>query len=142
MPPCEPGEKLLKACVDAHRRAQIFLVWRRVLNSSAFVLGKSVAAASARRRTALEVRRTKELIAEGDARAIRIQADERRIFVEIPLTPAATGGGVITLAAPACGAGGRRRALVARVKVESASSTEQMVLGDSVFIAVHAFQVA
>ena len=62
--------------------------------------------------------RIKELIREGNARAVRVKSDDGKIFLEIPLTPAAVTGGVVVLAAPWVAVLTGIAALVARVHVE------------------------
>jgi hypothetical protein len=69
------------------------------------------------------VERIKQLMAEGNARAVRVTTDDGKIFLEIPLTPAAITGGVVMLAAPWLAVLAAVAALVARAKVE--------VLGDA-----------
>jgi hypothetical protein len=64
------------------------------------------------------VERIKELIAEGNARAIRVRTEDGKIFLEIPLTAGAITGGVVALAAPWLVILGALAALVTRVKVE------------------------
>lgn len=64
------------------------------------------------------VDRIKELLAEGNARAIRVRTDDGKVVLEIPLTAGAVTGGVVVLAAPWLAILGALAALVARVKVE------------------------
>ena len=46
------------------------------------------------------IERIKELIREGNARAVRVKTEDGKIFLEVPLTPAAITGGVVAIAAP------------------------------------------
>jgi hypothetical protein len=62
--------------------------------------------------------RIKQLIEEGNARAVRVTTDDGKIFLEIPLTPAAITGGVVVLAAPWLAVLAAIAGLVARVRVE------------------------
>jgi hypothetical protein len=64
------------------------------------------------------IERIKELIKDGNARAVRVRSDDGKIFLEIPLTPAAIAGGVVALAAPWIAVLTAIAALVARVHVE------------------------
>jgi hypothetical protein len=64
------------------------------------------------------IERIKELIKDGNARAVRVRTDDGKIFLEIPLTPAAITGGVVVLAAPWIAVLAAIAALVARVRVE------------------------
>jgi hypothetical protein len=64
------------------------------------------------------VERFKELIKDGNAKAVRVRTDDGKIFLEIPLTPAAITGGVVVVAAPWIAVLTAIAALVARVRVE------------------------
>jgi hypothetical protein len=64
------------------------------------------------------IERIKQLVEEGNARAVRVTTDDGKIFLEIPLTPAAVAGGVVVLAAPWLAVLAAIAGLVARVKVE------------------------
>jgi hypothetical protein len=77
------------------------------------------------------VERIKELIAEGNARAIRVRTEDGKIFLEIPLTAGAIGGGVMALAAPWLAILGALAALVTRVKVEIVHEPPNETPGDS-----------
>ena len=62
--------------------------------------------------------RIKELIKDGNAEAVRVKTDDGKVFLEIPLTPAALTGGVVVLAAPWVAVLAAIAALVAHVRVE------------------------
>ena len=64
------------------------------------------------------IERIKELIKDGNAKAVRVRTDDGKIFLEIPLTPAAITGGVVVLAASWVAVLAAIAALVARVHVE------------------------
>jgi len=64
------------------------------------------------------IERIKELIKDGNAKAVRVRTDDGKIFLEIPLTPAAITGGVVVLAAPWIAVLTAIAALVAHVRVE------------------------
>lgn len=64
------------------------------------------------------VERIKELIKDGNAKAVRVKTDDDKIFLEIPLTPAAITGGVVVVAAPWIAVLTAIAALVAHVRVE------------------------
>lgn len=64
------------------------------------------------------IERIKELIADGNAKAVRIRTDDGKVFVEIPLTPAAITGGVVALAAPWVAVLAAIAALVGRLRLE------------------------
>jgi hypothetical protein len=64
------------------------------------------------------VERIKELIADGNAKAVRVRTDDGKIFLEIPLTPAAITGGVVALAAPWIAVLAAIAALVSRLRLE------------------------
>jgi|SoiMethySBSTD1v2_1073268.scaffolds.fasta_scaffold852750_2 uncharacterized protein DUF4342 len=64
------------------------------------------------------IERIKELIKDGNAKAVRVRTDDGKIFLEIPLTPAAITGGVVTLAAPWLAVLTAIAALVVRVHIE------------------------
>ena len=60
----------------------------------------------------------KELSKDGNAKAVRVRTDDGKIFLEIPLTPAAITGGVVVVAAPWIAVLTAIAALVARIRVE------------------------
>ena len=64
------------------------------------------------------IERIKELIKDGNAKAVRVRTDDGKIFLEIPLTPAAITGGVVALAAPWLAVLTAIAALVVRVHIE------------------------
>ncbi len=64
------------------------------------------------------VERIKQLIAEGNAHTLRIKTDDSRIFLEIPLTPAAFAGGVAMIASPWLVVLATVAGLVARVTIQ------------------------
>ena len=64
------------------------------------------------------IERIKELIRDGNAKAVRVRTDDGKIFLEIPLTPAAITGGVVVVAAPWIAVLTAIAALVARIRVE------------------------
>jgi len=63
------------------------------------------------------IERIKELIADGNAKAVRVRTDDGKIFLEIPLTPAAITGGV-AVAAPWAAVLAAIAALVGRLRLE------------------------
>jgi uncharacterized protein DUF4342 len=64
------------------------------------------------------IERIKQVVGDGNARAVRVRTDDGKIFLEIPLTATAVTGGVVVLAAPWLAILAALAALVARVKVE------------------------
>jgi hypothetical protein len=64
------------------------------------------------------LKRIKELIKDGNAKAVRVRTDDGKIFLEIPLTPAAITGGAVVLAAPWVAVLTAIAALFTRVRVE------------------------
>src|SRR5262245_45884822 len=64
------------------------------------------------------IERIKERIAYGNAKAVRVRTDDGKIFLEIPLTPAAITGGVVALAAPWVAVLAAIAALVGRLRLE------------------------
>jgi hypothetical protein len=64
------------------------------------------------------IERIKELVKDGNAKAVRVRTDDGKIFLEVPLTPAAITGGVVVVAAPWLAVLTAIAALVARVRVE------------------------
>jgi hypothetical protein len=60
----------------------------------------------------------KELINHGNAKAVRVRTEDGKIFLEIPLTPAAITGGVVVVAAPWLAVLAAIAGLVARVRLE------------------------
>jgi hypothetical protein len=64
------------------------------------------------------IERVKELIADGNAKAVRVRTDDGKLFLEIPLTPAAITGGVVALAAPWVAVLAAIAALVGRLRLE------------------------
>src|SRR5262245_3011400 len=68
------------------------------------------------------IERIKELIKDGNARAVRVRTDDGKVFLEIPLTPVAITGGVVVIAAPWIAVLMAIAALVARVRVEVVSN--------------------
>jgi hypothetical protein len=64
------------------------------------------------------VRRVEELIAEGNARSLRILSRRGKVLLEIPLTAGAVSGGVIVLAAPWLAVIGAIAGAVANVRIE------------------------
>lgn len=64
------------------------------------------------------VQRVKDLVAEGNARAVRVTTDDGKVFLEVPLTPAAVTGGIFALAVPWLAVLTTLAAVVAHVKVQ------------------------
>ena len=64
------------------------------------------------------IERIKELIADGNAKAVRVRTDDGKIFLEIPLTPAAITGGVVAVTAPWVAVLAAIAALVGRLRLE------------------------
>ncbi|HZP19805.1 MAG TPA: DUF4342 domain-containing protein [Bauldia sp.] len=64
------------------------------------------------------VERVRELIAEGNAKAVRLRTEDGRVFLEIPLTAGAVAGGVTVLAAPWLAILGALAALVTKIRLE------------------------
>jgi len=62
--------------------------------------------------------RIDELIKEGNVRLLRIRSENGDVFLELPLTMGAVGGGVVALAAPWLAVLGAVAGLVARVRIE------------------------
>src|SRR5215213_4592604 len=64
------------------------------------------------------VKRTKELIEEGNVRRLIIRNQEDEVLLEVPLTAGVAVGGVVTLIAPVLAALGVMATLLTHVKVE------------------------
>jgi hypothetical protein len=64
------------------------------------------------------IRRIEELIAEGNARALRIHSHDGKLLAEVPLTAGVLTGGVVVLAAPWLAVIGAIAGAVANVRVE------------------------
>jgi len=64
------------------------------------------------------VRRVEELIAEGNARSLRVLSRQGKVLLEIPLTAGAVTGGVIVLAAPWLAVIGAIAGAVSNVRIE------------------------
>jgi hypothetical protein len=64
------------------------------------------------------VKRTKELVEEGNVRRLIIRNQEGEVLMEVPLTAGVAVGGVVTLVAPVLAALGALAALLTHVKVE------------------------
>ena len=64
------------------------------------------------------VERIKDLVAEGNARRVKIKSKEGNELIEMPLTVGVMSGGIVTLAAPVWAAIGAMAALITRVRLE------------------------
>lgn len=64
------------------------------------------------------VEKVTQLIKDGNVRLIRVKSEKGDVFLEIPLTVGAVGGGVVALAAPWLAILGGLAVLLARVKIE------------------------
>jgi hypothetical protein len=60
----------------------------------------------------------KELIRDGNAKAVRVKTEDGKVFLEVPLTPAAITGGVVVIAAPWLAVLAAIAGLVTRVRLE------------------------
>jgi hypothetical protein len=71
------------------------------------------------------IARIDALIKEGNVRMLRIRSEKGDVFLELPLTIGAVGGGVVALAAPWLAVLGAITGLMARVKIEIVRVGEQ-----------------
>lgn len=64
------------------------------------------------------VEKVTQLIKDGNVRLLRVKSEKGDVFLEIPLTVGAVGGGVVALAAPWLAILGGLAVLLTRVKIE------------------------